>query len=242
MKNLIHVLGAIVVSLTSISAQATETGQNATVVELFTSQGCYTCPAADALLGKLITSRPEVIALEFHVDYWDDLVYGSAGVWKDPYSKAKYSDRQRRYNSLGPAGRRGVYTPQMMINGRYALVGTDRDDLYTSLRRAENTPLQLSVLDQGADWKLEIAGNASQAGNVWRVDYLRFAETPVPSGENKGKSLQNHNIVTSMTEVAQWQNGVDSLILSAIAPEQEFGCAILVQSNDGRLLGAAHCP
>ena len=78
------------------------------VMELFTSQGCYSCPPAEALLGKLIAENPELIALEFHVDYWDDLVYGSHGQWKDPFSSRDNSLRQHAYNQQRIDGRRGV--------------------------------------------------------------------------------------------------------------------------------------
>jgi len=72
----------------------------APIVELFTSQGCYSCPPADEHLGDIIKNNPEVVALEYHVDYWDQLVYGSAGVWKDPFSDPAYTVRQRLYNQI----------------------------------------------------------------------------------------------------------------------------------------------
>ena len=86
-----------------------------TVVELFTSQGCYSCPPAEAFLGEL-AKRSDVVALEFHVDYWDDLVYGSAGQWKDPFSDPAYTRRQQVYARGIPGGR--VYTPQIVVDGR----------------------------------------------------------------------------------------------------------------------------
>ena len=82
----------------------------APMVELFTSQGCYSCPPADEHLVELIENNPDLVALEFHVDYWDDLNYGAAGTWKDPFSNAAYTQRQRQYNSYPLEGRKGVYT------------------------------------------------------------------------------------------------------------------------------------
>jgi len=97
-------------------------GNSGQLVELFTSQGCYSCPPADELLGELIEEQPDLVALEFHVDYWDDLHYGAAGVWKDPFSDAEYTLRQRRYNATDLVGKQGVYTPQMIVNGRAAQI------------------------------------------------------------------------------------------------------------------------
>ena len=97
------------------------------VVELFTSQSCYSCPPAEAFLGDL-ARRDGVIALEFHVDYWDDLVYGRAGKWKDVFSSPEYTRRQQGYN-LNIRGRGQVYTPQMIIDGRAEAVGTRRGDV-----------------------------------------------------------------------------------------------------------------
>ena len=104
-------------------------GGTPAVIELFTSQGCYSCPPAEALLGDLIEANDpdNLVALEFHVDYWDSLVYGSHGSHKDPFSSADNTLRQRLYNHDGDLrGQRGVYTPQMVVNGRYAAVGSKR--------------------------------------------------------------------------------------------------------------------
>lgn len=93
-------------------------------VELFTSQGCYSCPPAEADLGKL-AKRSDVVALEWHVDYWDDLVYGGAGKWKDPFSSPEVTARQRDYND-SIRGQRRVYMPQMIVAGVREAVGSDR--------------------------------------------------------------------------------------------------------------------
>jgi len=105
-------------ALSCTSALTASVAAASPVVELFTSQGCYSCPPADEYLAEIIEKQPEVVALEYHVDYWDDLHYGAAGVWKDPFSDPSYSARQRRYNSLGLKGRPGVYTPQIRRSTR----------------------------------------------------------------------------------------------------------------------------
>ena len=96
----------------------------AVVVELFTSQGCYSCPPAEKFLGDL-AEQETVIALDFHVDYWDNLVHGADGKWKDPFSRPAYTQRQRVYNQR-IRGTGNVYTPQMVIDGRLEAVGSRR--------------------------------------------------------------------------------------------------------------------
>ena len=109
---------ALALTLSAIAAVSTATAgdrNGAVVVELFTSQGCYSCPPAEKFLGDL-SEQKSVIALEFHVDYWDDLVHGGDGKWKDPLSKPAYTQRQRIYNQR-IRGTGNVYTPLMVIDG-----------------------------------------------------------------------------------------------------------------------------
>jgi len=130
----------------------------APVVELFTSQGCYSCPAADEFLADLIEAQPDLVALEYHVDYWDDLVYGAAGQWKDPFSDPAYTLRQRNYNQHRLQGKRGVYTPQMVINGATAQVGSDRKAVLASIP-VRTPPLQLGISNSDANQlRLNIEG------------------------------------------------------------------------------------
>ncbi|MGV6817330.1 MAG: DUF1223 domain-containing protein [Thiotrichales bacterium] len=106
-----------------LAAQTVLADNGKILLELFTSQSCYSCPPADALLKSLDESQPDIVALEYHVDYWDDLQWGNAGNWEDPFSHTAFSERQRRYHQAGLSGRGGVYTPQLIINGATALVG-----------------------------------------------------------------------------------------------------------------------
>lgn len=247
MRNLICLAGLLCGALVAVSTSAAEEAEAnrpaSAVVELFTSQGCYSCPPADALLGELIDRHDSVVALEYHVDYWDDLVYGSAGSWRDPFSSAAHTKRQRDYQARGLAGRSGVYTPQMVVNGAHALVGSNRDALFRELRNARRLPLDVTVRPIDDAFEINIRTNAAYRGpaDVMAVELLRSARTPVRGGENHGKMLKNHNIVTNMRHIGRWWGNSPAFRLDA--PEHdETRCAVLVQEPSGRIVGAAYCP
>ena len=133
------ILTAIVLSL----AMRISFAQNPVVVELFTSQGCSSCPAADKNLADIIekaeTSGQQVIGLSFHVDYWNYIG------WKDPYSKPEFTERQRKYASH--INSEGVYTPQMIVNGETEFVGSDKNTTSTEITKAlqKKMPIQISL-------------------------------------------------------------------------------------------------
>ncbi len=214
----------------------------APVIELFTSQGCYSCPPADEFLASIIEQRPDVIALEFHVDYWDHLNYGSAGTWKDPFSQAAFTSRQRQYNAVPLQGRPGVYTPQMIVNGATAAVGSRRAAVLEALE-TEVPELQIEISRLADEFDIQLAGGNSPA-SIWLAYFDRHQVTEVAAGENKGKTMENHHVVRSFTEVGQWSGDEPvRLQVSAAATDDNTGCAILVQDkSQRRLLGAAYCP
>ena len=120
--------------LHSAAAQADEVEPGGLkFIELYTSHGCSSCPAADQLLAEFLSEEKALIALEFHVDYWNRLVHGSDGSFTDPFSSAAYSERQRQYNSTSLRGRPGVYTPQVIVNGRFATVGSNHRQITKAL-------------------------------------------------------------------------------------------------------------
>lgn len=206
-------------------------------VELFTSQGCYSCPPAEALLGEF-AQRPDMVALEWHVDYWDDLVYGSAGQWKDPFSSPEATARQYAYNAA-IEGRARAYTPQVVVGGRRGMVGTSRDRIESAVRRLRKAGSEatLSVARTSAG-EIEVA--ASGAGlTVWRVDFLKRHVTKVLRGENKGKTLESRHIVKAKTRLGE--AGAGPMLTGA--PAAGDGCAILAQVGEtGPILAAAYCP
>lgn len=230
-------LAAIVAALAIRPAFAeSSTPAAPVVVELFTSQGCYSCPPAEAYLGEL-AARDDVIALEWHVDYWDDLVYGSAGQWKDPFSSPEATRRQYAYNAA-IEGRPRAYTPQMIVGGRKAMVGTQRDRVEDAVRRMRKAgagaELVVSRTNNGA-----IQAEASGGVDLWRVDFLKHRVTEVQRGENKGKQLESHHIVLRKTKLGLGGQGP----VRSAAPAAGEGCAILAQVGEtGPVLAAAYCP
>lgn len=233
----------------SVPAAAQETP---TVVELFTSQSCYSCPPAEALLRDLAREKT-LLALEFHVDYWDDLVYGAAGKWKDVFSKREFTDRQTGYNQR-IRGRANVYTPQMVFDGRIEAVGSRRLAVLSAIRGAEaarQRPGEGHVavaVSLGASGATVSVGGGTGAGSaapadVWMVRLLRERETVVQAGENKGKTLVSRNIVTEMRHIGVWRGHDAAIRVPGFSLGDSEGCAVLVQDDrQGPVLGAAACP
>ncbi|MGE0255146.1 MAG: DUF1223 domain-containing protein [Alphaproteobacteria bacterium] len=216
-----------------------------TVVELFTSQSCYSCPPAEAFLASL-ADRPDVLALEFHVDYWNSLVYGSHGRWKDPFSSPEATARQRGYN-VAVRGRGDVYTPQTVVDGRTEAVGSAAGEILRLIDRsaAEVRPRVAVAVSRDATGGLTVglAGDAAQPASVWLVTYIDRAVTRVSAGENHDKTLTSRNIVVGWRKVGDWRGTATTLSLGDAGNEKGQGCAVLVQPEGERpVLGAAICP
>lgn len=226
-----------------LAAAEPETAQP-TVVELFTSQSCYSCPPAERYLGEL-AQRDDIIALEHHVDYWDDLVYGSAGRWKDVFSSPESTDRQRRYNQTID-GRGYSYTPQMVIDGRAEAVGSRKRDVGRAIMKARQDGERLNVavapLANGG-LTVTVDGPVSKQAGIWILRYLTEARTRPSGGENKDKDLVNHNIVREVRRIGDWTGEKATIELSGFVLEEGFSCVVLVQtSRPGPILGAGRCP
>lgn len=219
------------------------------VIELFTSQGCYSCPPAEELLGRVVSEHDDVLALEFHVDYWNNLVYGSAGKWQDPFSSARFSQRQRNYQNLNLDGRTGVYTPQMVVNGNFAAVGSRSSVIRKQIAQQSSLPLSVSASLTGSNTvSIEVSGMHDDIADVWLVSYDRKHVTDIPSGENKGKTLANHNVVRSLEPVGKWKGDTLEISVDDVQINENQHCAVIVQkSRDkgrtvaGPILGAANC-
>ena len=207
------------------------------LLELFTSQGCYSCPPAEELLAARYLGRADVLALEMHVDYWDDLVYRGSS-WKDPWSSPAFSRRQRSY------GRR-VFTPQMVIQGAYSASGTARRRIDAAIEDAQAVPLAATVSMRpraGGGWSAEARGGLDAAGpvEVLRVVYRREVSTAIAGGENKGKTLRNHNVVTVLERAGALAG---ALTVELLPPPPGHGCAVILQrAGQGPVLGAWTCP
>src|SRR5580704_12689799 len=190
------VAGALLLALVlSAPAAMAEEGRPA-VVELFTSQGCSSCPPADALLGEL-ARRQDVVALGFHISYWNDLG------WKDPLSSPRWTDRQRAY--AGWLGSGQVYTPQLVLDGVRNIVGSDRAGVLAALREAR--PEAIAPTSFAADRRSVTIGPAATPGAAGTVLLVRFVErrtTHVDAGENARRTLDDSNGVESLETLGSW--------------------------------------
>jgi hypothetical protein len=207
------------------------------VVELFTSQGCSSCPPADRLLGEL-KDRPGVIALSLHVDYWDYIG------WEDPYGKARHTERQRAYKQR--LGLDYVYTPQVVVDGHLQAVGSDRDAVTGRIEQARMGARAVTprlVTDGGQPRVVLPAGAApDRPARIWLVTFDARHKTQVADGENAGDRLVNHNVVRAWQDLGTWTGAAREIpveLADARAAGRD-GCAVLVQAADGgRILGAA---
>jgi hypothetical protein len=211
------------------------------VVELFTSQGCSSCPPADELF-KAYTGRPDVIALSLPVDYWDYLG------WKDTLASPKFTDRQRAYAKARGDG--AIYTPQVIVDGVRHVVGSEKAEIDKAIEQAwpRFTSLQVPVKSsvQGGTVLIETGGapdgKPMKEATVWLAVVQKKADVVVQRGENKGKTLTYTNVVREIAPVGLWQGKPLMLKLSraAIVPADAEGCAVLIQQGDGGpIIGAA---
>lgn len=196
-----------------------------TVVELFTSQGCSSCPPADKIMGDLI-KEPGVLGLSFAVTYWDYIG------WKDTFGSAKNDERQTQYRDKLNA--RYVYTPQMIIAGADHFVGSNLGQLKDNLQRydghAKKIPLSWS-LNQN---KLTIELPKSETNAViWQIDIDHNQPVVIGRGENNGRTITYHNIVRKSQIITSWEGQKKSITLNLedLKHEGRDGCAILVQEQ-----------
>ena len=215
-------------------------GSDKVVVELFTSQGCSSCPPADRLLGEL-AARDDVIALSFHVDYWNYLG------WDDPFSSVSATNRQRTYRAA--FGLRYIYTPQIVIGGAAQEVGSHRGKVLRAIERVRATQ-QVKVDISHPDKKTAVvtvgAGQMPTGpATVWLFAYDKSHSTDIGRGENSGVKLVNTHVVRETRKIGEW-NGKNLKITLPIAMmgiDKQDGCAIVVQSKDGgQVYGAADFP
>jgi hypothetical protein len=206
-------------------------GERPIVVELFTSEGCSSCPPADGLLAEL-AGRPDVLALSFHVDYWDRLG------WKDPFSSPDATRRQHGYADL--LGLATVYTPQMVVDGRWQAVGSDRNEVEQALGSArrirDGVPVAVAV-DHGRVRVTLGQGGDGVAGNLLLIGFDRRHVTAVSRGENGGRTLSHVDVVRSIEEIGQFDGGRRTFEVPIRSPSDRV--AAILQGRDGRVLGVA---
>jgi hypothetical protein len=215
------------------------------VVELFTSQGCSSCPPADKVIGEL-AKDPSVIALSMPIDYWDYLG------WKDTLADARFSARQQAYSRV--RGDRGVYTPQVVVNGSVHLVGSDRagiEDAIGDTRKAEGVmSVPVSMALAGKQISVSVAasskGPAAMHGEVWICSISKEVSIAIGRGENRGREVTYHNVVRNLLKVGDWNGSAGnwSVPLENISREGVDAAAVYVQDGNrdkpGPMLGAAY--
>lgn len=199
-------------------AQATE---RLSVVELFTSQGCSSCPPADAFLGKL-SMRDDVLALAYHVDYWDYIG------WKDVHAKAAYTQRQRTYARAFDL--RYVYTPQMIVNGRHQTSGNDQGSILHAIEKERRSASEVTLQQDTTTLTLD-GPEGSHPCNVMLVRYLKEETTEVRRGENRGRRLTDYNIVTSLKNIGEWSGGTQ-LFNAPKTDDSRYGYGLFLQEKD----------
>ena len=205
------------------------------VVELFTSQGCSSCPPADRYVAEL-AEREGVLALSFHVDYWDYIG------WKDPFSSPENTRRQRAYANRFHL--RYVYTPQVVIDGVSQFTGSDRDAIETALashaKHRPQLPLALERDTGGLVATLPQVWECA-ACDLWLVAFDREHMTPIKRGENAGKTLTNRNVVRELRHLGTWHGEARSIPVPT--PQQGEVAAVLLQTQaTGQIVAAATLP
>jgi len=202
------------------------------VVELFTSQGCSSCPPADAYLGRL-SARRDVIALAYHVDYWDDLG------WRDRFALSESVTRQKAYART--LHRASVYTPQLVLDGRSDEVAVDGAAVAQAVsEESEGVPVRISLRE--GQVVIDVGGyTRSPKSDVLLVAYLRHAVSPVGRGENAGRTLEEFNIVRGILRLGSWQGEPRSYyVMGSKLPEDATDVAVVIQSSgQGAIVGSA---
>lgn len=187
-------------ALSAAVAHAQDGGESRVLVELFTSQGCSSCPGADSVLAGL-TQDSRVIALSLHVDYWDYLG------WKDSFGQERFTQRQKAY--ARQAGERMIYTPQIIVNGVERMVGSDGALVMAAVDRQVGQTVQVHLtVERTPDGRLVVRAEAvPPSDRRYRVDLVRYrpsATVNIDRGENAGRTMTYHNVVTHWENLAQW--------------------------------------
>jgi hypothetical protein len=223
---------ALIVGAAMCCALASGAAARPAVVELFTSQGCSSCPPADAYLGSLST-RSDVIALAFHVTYWDSLG------WRDRFALAQSDERQNRYARA--LHRPSVFTPQLIIDGTQDSLGSGVASISNALNQPrEGVAVRLEVED--GQIRIGLSARAGvDASEVVIIAYLRHATSAVGRGENAGRRLDEFNIVRAIRSLGAWKGDARSFQLPiASLPSDATDVAVLIQCDGQRaILGAA---
>jgi len=242
-RNSIAVVVAVGAAWIGLTGAPVAAGDSKVVVELFTSQGCSSCPAADKLLGEL-TKDPSVLPMSLSVDYWDYLG------WKDTLALPGHAKRQRGY--AGARGDRAIYTPQVVINGTTHVLGSDKHAIERAVKNARSNaqrtqlPVKVAVADGKINVSIAAANQPGQTGEVWLCPLTKAVPVQIGRGENRGQSVTYTNVVRGWIKLGEWKG--EELVLSKpvseiLAKGKFDAVAILVQAGKsdapGSVYGAA---
>ncbi|MEP3045538.1 MAG: DUF1223 domain-containing protein [Roseibium sp.] len=233
---LIVLVGILVMS----SAGSVAAAEPLKVVELFTSQGCSSCPPADNLAERLVQEEDDVLTVLMPVDYWDYLG------WKDTLASPAHSQRQRAYAAR--RGDRSVYTPQMVINGEEHVVGSRERDVRAALTRTSpfTTSVDLNISDMVV--QATVSGTLPDGASMATVYFLRLDEKTkidIGRGENAGQEITYVNVVRNLQPMGMWEGGSETFRMpkSKLMLDDNARCAIFIQVEDrdgpGQIIGAA---
>jgi hypothetical protein len=211
------------------------------LVELFTSQGCSSCPPADFILHKL-SKDPEILALSYHVDYWDYIG------WKDPFSKKKFTQRQKKY--AHNYGETTLYTPQILVDGKYEALGSREKLILNKIKNAkkEIRDAKIGVVDMRQEKinknqiKITIPKNTyhlKSKFDILLIIYDKKHQTYVSSGENRGLNIKNTNVVKSLRKLGTW-DGRKQQITIDLEGQRGKKLIILQKENQGEFLSFMH--
>jgi hypothetical protein len=214
------------------------------VVELFTSQGCSSCPPADKIIGEL-AKDPSVIALSMPIDYWDYLG------WKDTLADARFSARQKAYSQM--RGDREVYTPQVVVNGSAHVVGSDREGIEDAIGDTKkavgvmSVPVAMALAGKQIHVTVAASGKgpAAMHGEVWICAISKSVPIAIGRGENSGREVTYHNVVRNLLKVGDWNgsSGSWTVPLENISRDGVDAAVVYVQDGNrdrpGPMLGAA---
>jgi hypothetical protein len=214
------------------------------VVELFTSQGCSSCPPADKIIGEL-AKDPSVIAMSMPIDYWDYLG------WKDTLADSRFSARQRAYSRV--RGDREVYTPQVVVNGSTHVIGSDRTGIENAIGKTDrgtgvmSVPVTMSLA--GKQINVSVAGSNEPTvshGEVWICSIAKSVPITITRGENRGQQVTYHNVVRNLLKVGDWTGRPESwtVPIENLTRDGVDGAVVYVQDGSrekpGPMLGAAY--
>jgi hypothetical protein len=237
------IAGLFFATFATVQASLAQAGEPRALIELFTSQGCSSCPPADKLLGEL-SADPSLVTLSVPIDYWDYLG------WKDTLANPAHSARQHAYAHV--RGDRQVYTPQVVVNGATHALGSDRAAIDRAIAQTDqkpgvmSLPVLISMGGNGLDVRVDGAKTDHTSGEVWMCPLMKAVQVSIERGENRGRTITYHNVVRNWVKLGDWTGTkMDwNVPLSEIESSEGDAAAVMVQEGThdkpGIILGAAY--